>query len=125
MTQNRPCSDSLPEQAMHNGFRNTTGLIMVQLVSLNTRKGKKRQNGGNVAIHRGNGKHKKTVLRERKDKERKEKQRARGDKKMKDKEKSRIREILMSIYSMLFRSPITVQVSSCDLGGFDRSGSPW
>lgn len=52
---------------------------MVQLVSLNTRKGKKRQNGGNVAIHRGNGKHKKTVLRERKDKVRKEKQRARGD----------------------------------------------
>ncbi len=34
-------------------------------------------------------------------------------------------EILMSIYSMLFRSPITLQVSSCDLGGFDRSGSPW
>lgn len=37
----------------------------------------------------------------------------------------RKRKILMSMYSMLFRSPITVQVSSYDLGGFDRSGSPW
>lgn len=35
MTQNRPCSDSLPAQAMHNGFGNTTGLLMVQLGSLN------------------------------------------------------------------------------------------
>lgn len=35
MTENRLCSDSLPAQAMHNGFRNTTGLIMAQLVSLN------------------------------------------------------------------------------------------
>lgn len=39
---------------------------MVQLVSLNTRKGEKRQNVRNVAIHRGNGKQKKTALRERK-----------------------------------------------------------
>lgn len=27
--------------------------------------------------------------------------------------------------SVLLRSPATLQVSSCDLGGFDRSGSPW
>lgn len=46
-------------------------------------------------------------------------------KKMKDKEMNKIRRMLMSIYSRLLRSPITLQVSSCDLGGFDRSGSPW
>lgn len=39
--------------------------------------------------------------------------------------KERKREILVSIYSMLFQSPITLQVSSCDLGGFDRNDSPW
>lgn len=43
----------------------------------------------------------------------------------KEKNKERKRDIIMSIYSMLFRSPITLQVRSCDLGGFDRSGSPW
>lgn len=46
-------------------------------------------------------------------------------KEKKEKNKERKRDIIMSIYSMLFRSPITLQVSSCDLGGFDRSGSPW
>lgn len=32
MTENRPCSGSLPAQAMHYGFSNTIGLIIEQLV---------------------------------------------------------------------------------------------
>lgn len=39
--------------------------------------------------------------------------------------KSRERSFHVSIYSMRVRSPITLQVSSWALGGFDRSGSPW
>lgn len=48
-----------------------------------------------------------------------------GKKGTRDKEMNKIRRMLMSIYSRLLRSPITLQVSSCDLGGFDKSGSPW
>lgn len=35
------------------------------------------------------------------------------------------RENLVYPYSVLFRSTITLQVSSCDLGGSDISASPW
>lgn len=35
MTENRPCSDSLPAPTMHNGFHNTAVLIMAQLVGFN------------------------------------------------------------------------------------------
>ena len=44
------------------------------------------------------------------------------DKMGKRTKKQRKREILMSIYRTLFRSPVALQVSCCDLGGFDRSG---
>lgn len=51
MTQNRPCSDSLPAQTMHNGFHNTAALIMAQLVGFNySRKRKGPKTGGYIAI---------------------------------------------------------------------------
>lgn len=133
MTQNRLCSDSLPARAIHNGFSNTTGLIMVQLVNLKYERKRERPNEGKCG-YTWRGKQKQ---RERKkDDERKEdrknkkgegKTESEGGKCLKKEreEAKKEREILMSIYSMLFRSPITLQVSSCDLGGFDRSGSPW
>ncbi len=62
MTENRPCSDSLPAQAIHNGFSNTTGLIMVQLVNLEYERKGKRPNKGNVVIHKGKEKQKKREI---------------------------------------------------------------
>lgn len=53
MTQNRLCSDSLAVQAIHNGFRNTTGLIMVQLVYLKYKRKRESQNDGNVVTKKG------------------------------------------------------------------------
>ena len=53
MTQNRPRSDSLPAQAIHNVFSNTTGLIMVQLVDLKYERKRERPNEGNVVTQRG------------------------------------------------------------------------
>ncbi len=52
MTQNRLCSDWLPAQAMHNGFSNTTGLIMGQLFNFKYERKRKGPNEGNVVVHR-------------------------------------------------------------------------
>lgn len=68
MTQNRLCSDSLPVQAIHNGFSNTTGLIMVQLVNLKYERERERPNEGSVVINGGKGK-KMKMVRERRCKE--------------------------------------------------------
>lgn len=120
MTENRLCSDPLPAQAMHNGFSNTKSLIMVQLVNLKYESNKERQNKKPFWFFSSSKKRKRKgemytkIMREKKCKVR-----------TKCVKKERKREILVSIYSMLFQSPITLQVSSCDLGGFDRNDSPW
>lgn len=69
MTQNRLCSDSLPAQAIHNGFSNTTGLIMVQLVKLKYERKRKRPNEGNAATHRGKEKQEKRERKMTRDRE--------------------------------------------------------
>lgn len=64
MTQNRPCSDSLPAQAIHNGFSNTTGPVMAQLV--NFKYGRKEEaNEGGVVTQIGTWKQKKRQMRKR------------------------------------------------------------
>lgn len=138
MTQNRPCSDSLPARAIHNGFSNTTGLIKAQLVNLKYERMRERPNEGNVVIHEGKEKQKKREInkddvrkkeRQKEEEMRKAKQKAVGEvckerkeksgkkKKEKNKEAKKERETSSCPYT-LFRSPITLQVSSCDLGGF-------
>lgn len=108
MTENRLCSDSLPTQAMHNGFCNTTGLIMAQLVSLNYTRMWKGPKSWKCTYRKERIITRQVVLQK---------------KKKKGKEQN---ERNPQIHTGCDSEPlITLQVSSCDFGGFVRSGSPW
>lgn len=50
MTQKQPGLRLTASAGLHNGLRNTTGLVMVQLVILNMKEREKGLNEGNVVI---------------------------------------------------------------------------